>query len=274
MTVALVDTDSITYRCGFAAEKTFYLVQSGVGTDCDIFDSSKAAKDYAASCPGATIWTRKEVEPLEHCLATVKSSLIKTLEITGATSHKLYLSGKTNFRQDIYPEYKANRETMNKPKYYKDIRRYLVDNWKAEIVEGYEADDAMGIGQMTGSDTIIVSQDKDMAQIPGRHYNWVTGLFTTITPQQGMRFFYEQLLSGDSTDNIPGIPGIGTKKAQAALESAKTPRELAEISYSMYRDSLGHTPDSEVDLMARLVWIWRKPNDKHPLWRHLGRESV
>ncbi len=284
MTVALIDGDSLVYRCGFAAEKTFYLVQELDGTIAE-FDTAKAAKDYSSE-KDSVIWTRKEIEPLEHCLATVKSSLKKTIEIIGADRYHVYLSGKSNFRQDIYPEYKANREVLGKPKYYRDIRRYLIDNWKAYVVEGIEADDAMGVAQMTSAPekSVIVSQDKDMGQIPGEHYNWVTGVFTTVTPQQGMRFFYEQLLSGDSTDNIPGISGVGPAKAKAALEGAKTPRELAEIARAMYAEStLGHPANGEMelrsgdkvmDIMARLIWIWRKPNDKHPVWRHLGCESV
>ncbi len=284
MTVALVDGDSLVYRCGFAAEKSYYLVAADGEARATEFDNYKEAKKIA-DIGNYHIWSRKEIEPLEHCLATVKSSLNKILDITKASELKVYISGKNNFREALYPEYKANREMLGKPKYYRDIRRYMIDNWGADIVNDQEADDIIGIQSMAIKEgSIIVSQDKDLNQIPGKHYNWTNGNFTEVTPQEGMKFFYEQVLSGDSTDNVPGLSGIGPKKAKAAIESAKTPRELAEIARSLYaQDAIGYPPNGEMDLrngdqhldlMASLVWIRRKPNDKHPIWRHLGRESV
>jgi 5'-3' exonuclease len=80
-------------------------------------------------------------------------------------------------------------------------------------------------------DTCIVSIDKDLDQIPGEHYH--PGIrrqqvfirepkFYTITPEQGLYFFYYQLLIGDGSDNIKGAPGIGPKKADKILFDCKT----------------------------------------------------
>ena len=278
-TAVLVDGDSLVYRCGFAAEKTFYLVaeQAGENTEYTACKDYKEAKGRAVDL--SCIWTRKEIEPIENCLHTVKSALRGITEATGSTELIVVLSGKSNFREDIYPEYKANRINVPKPKYYREIRDYLVQHWKAVVTkDNLEADDLLGIYAMQlrsdGRDLVIVTQDKDLDQIPGRHYDWTTAAFEDISPEQGIRNFYTQLLTGDSTDNIKGCPGIGPAKAKAALEGCKSPNQLAQAAYKVYETTLGHRPDSEVELNAQLVWIKRRANESHPFWRHLGRERT
>lgn len=280
MTVALLDGDAWVYRCGFAAEKTKYLVEEPAnefGTPAEVtkFDTAKEANARCREIVNSTIWTRKECEPLENCLQMVKTSLENTLNVLGTKEYRLYLSGRRNFRDDVYSDYKANRDGAARPRYFKDIRDYMVEQWGGRVCDGFEADDACGMDAGSlGSGAVVVAVDKDLDQIPGTHYNWVTGEQYTVSPKDGMRFFYEQLLSGDPTDNIPGIDGIGPVKAKAALSECTTPQECAGVVYSMYRKAVGGPPDGVIDRNARLLWIWRKPNDKHPFWRHLGREPV
>lgn len=285
MSVALLDGDSWVYRCGFAAEKTHYLVTCGKPyTDnfeanpiLGVCDDAKSAKQIVKEqeIENPLIWTRKEYEPLENCLQMVKSSLENTLNVLGTKEYRLYLSGRRNFRDEVFSEYKANRDGMARPKYFVDIRDYLVSQWGARACDGFEADDAIGMdGVSLGSSAVIVAVDKDLDQIPGQHYNWVSGEQYSVSPKDGMRFFYEQLLSGDSTDNIPGLKGIGPAKATKALAECANPQECAGVVYSMYRQMVGGPPDAIIDRNAKLLWIWRKPNDKHPFWRHLGREPV
>lgn len=271
--IALLDGDSWVYRCGFASEKTYYLVTKvdTVATSGQmingLYDSYRAAKDAQLNISGQSIiWSRKEIEPLENCLQTVKSSLENTLNVLGISEYKLYISGRGNFRDDIYEDYKANRDTLGKPKYYRDIRRYLREIWNAETVNGMEADDAIGISAMAIPESVIVAVDKDLDQIPGDHYNWVKGENYTVSPKEGLRFFYEQLLSGDATDNIPGIDGIGPVKAKKALAECTTPKECAQLVHAMYE---GAGSRLDVDTVANLIWIKRKTDDTHPFWRHL-----
>lgn len=274
--IALADGDSWVYRCGFAAEKTYYLVEEPATEDTlsyRTFDNYKEAKAHADNLSASVIWSRKEIEPLENCLQMVKSSLENTFNVLGTKNYRLFISGKGNFRDDLFPDYKANRDGISKPKYYRDIRNYLVTVWGARVVDGMEADDAIGIAaRELGSDAIIVAVDKDLDQIPGNHYNWVTGESYTVTPESGLRFFYEQVLSGDPTDNIPGIKGIGPAKATKALAACRRPGECAKVVWSMYQEA--GLNDEILDRNATLLWIKRKHEDSHPLWKHLGRPSI
>jgi len=183
--------------------------------------------------------------------------------------YELWLTGGHNFRYDIYPEYKANRKDNYRPKWEKEVKQYLRDNFSANTTDGIEADDMLGIRLIElGDDGIMCHLDKDMNQIPGKHFNWeLTRLGTivrdkrwyTVTPEEGDYFFYYQLLTGDPTDNIKGINGIGPKKAKALLDSTER-HEWYEAIKDLY------SCEEELDLNATCLYIWRKHNDS---WRNL-----
>lgn len=141
----------------------------------------------------------------------------------------------SNFRYKVYPEYKANRK-QPKPLHYDFLRSHLVQKWGAEEVFGMEADDALGINQ--SPDTCIVSIDKDLDQIPGHHFNFVKGLLYDIGPEEALRFFYQQILTGDRVDNIPGIKGIGPARASLILNGTRDDGELWANVLNGYRTLL------------------------------------
>lgn len=130
----------------------------------------------------------------------------------------LFFSDSTNFRKDIYPEYKGHRN-RKKPCGYRRAINWLSDLYEVIMMPTLEADDALGIYQTSNPDAghIIVSPDKDMRQIPGLLYN-LTDPVVRITPEEGSRWHLIQALSGDQTDGYGGCPGIGVKKAEALFD--------------------------------------------------------
>lgn len=173
---------------------------------------------------------------------------------TGSDACTVYLTSgdKTNFRFDLYPAYKANR-TAPKPVWYRELRDYLSEEYQAEMVAGREADDAMADAQT--DDTTICSIDKDLDQVPGKHYNFVTGMLYEIEPFYGMRWFYYQMLVGDRTDNVPGVRGIGPKKAERILGDAQTEEELFERVRRSYQEVYKDDGDKLMLLYGRLLKI-------------------
>lgn len=180
-----------------------------------------------------------------------------TLRKLNTRDFQLYLTGEGNFRYQIYPEYKANRIKMQRPAYLQAVKSHLVAEWGAVVAQGCEADDLLGIEQCQAEDeTIIVSIDKDLDQIPGWHYNPKKEIEYIISPLDGLRFFYYQLLVGDTADNIKGALGIGPKKATKILEGLSD-------EYSMYlavRDQ--YRSDEELIMNARCLYIWHKEDDE------------
>src|SRR5690606_28686427 len=125
-------------------------------------------------------FANRDGEPLSYTLQSVKT-VLDSIYSRFPAQGGVYLTGKDNFRDKIatIKVYKGNRDPLNKPEYYDEIRQYLIDYHGAEVVDGMEADDKMGIEQWKRKDrgTVIVGIDKDMKCIPGYHFNWVKNLF-------------------------------------------------------------------------------------------------
>lgn len=223
---ALIDGDILVYRIGFACQKTRYFItgyESNGWKDIDLGTKKTKAKIYAAE-HGYTlddIDSQLEVEPIENCLHSVKVAIEAIIAETKATSYRLFLTGKGNFREELVDYYKMNRKDATKPHYYEDIRNYMMKHWNAEMQEGQEADDALSIAQWPvwkntiDKTTCIATIDKDLLNTPGWNYNFVKKEMTFITEEQADLNFYSQLISGDMTDNIPGLFQITGTKALA-----------------------------------------------------------
>jgi 5'-3' exonuclease len=151
----------------------------------------------------------KQVEPLSHVLSTVKRSVTSLIESVENTGYTLYLTGHDNFRMALYPEYKANRKA-DKPLMYHVIRDYLEETWGAKVITGMEADDAVAIAITDDPTSCVVSMDKDLLTVPGLHMNprkLEEGVF--LVPEcEATLTFYRQLLTGDTSDNVPGVGDV------------------------------------------------------------------
>lgn len=196
--------------------------------------------------------TCQEDDAQDFVFARLEDLVDSILVNTEATEYRLFLTGKDNFRYTIYPEYKAHRP-KEKPFWLEAARQYLIATFNAEVIDGQEADDAMGIYQT--EDTIICSIDKDLLMIPGRHYNFVKDEFITVTEESGIRHFYIQCLTGDRADNIKGIEKIGPKKAEKLLAGCITEKEMFDAVRNAYSN------DEEFIMNARVLWIRRKDNE-------------
>jgi hypothetical protein len=171
---------------------------------------------------------------------------------------RLFLSGPNNFRKKIYPDYKANRKDRVKPVHLSALRDYLVTEWNAEVTDGYEADDAIGLAQ--GEDTIIISGDKDLKQIPGNHANSKTLDTYTISEEEAAYNFYRQLVTGDKGDNVKGLGIYGwgeTSTKPDKLLVGLTKPELKKAVEDLYVEHHGEAWFELYDTAAQLLFIKR-----------------
>ena len=225
-----------------------------------LIDADTIAFACAASAEGQQLFVAESRanEMVENILAA-----------TNSDEYELWLTGKGNFRYSVYPEYKANRIDTYRPTYEKEVKAFLTKEWQANWTEGIEADDQLGVRNIElNYQAIMCHIDKDLNQLPGRHYNWELrrmgnvireSRHYTITPKEGNRYFYYQLLTGDATDNIKGAMGIGPKKASALLDSLDESEWFERVLECF-------SCEEELDLNAQCVYIWRKQNDN---WRNL-----
>jgi hypothetical protein len=253
MSRALIDGDIVTYSVGHACDTVKYICRN-----TNVEFATKSAADA-----GSTDWyIEVEAEPIENCLHSVKLMLQDIVDKSGCTTKTIYLTGKDNFRGEIYDEYKANRKGQRKPTHYEAIREYLIKYHTAIVINNMEADDALGIEQCRaiaeGETTVICTIDKDLDMIPGWHYNWRKESLYSMEDPECLRIFFKQCLTGDAGDNIPGLFKIMKKKAtkarKEAIDGMDTFDEMWDYVSEQYE---GH---EMFPVIASLLWIKRKPD--------------
>lgn len=159
-----------------------------------------------------------------------------------------------NFRKAIAEDYKGNRRGR-KPIAYLTYKAFLEENYKCITVPTLEADDVLGIiaTKRKDDDPVIISDDKDFRQIPGRVYSPRSGELRTISVEEGDYYHLQQTLVGDRVDNYPGCPGVGEVKARAVLSGELGPTwDAVKLCYE-------RAGKSEADALqqARLARILR-----------------
>lgn len=190
------------------------------------------------------------------------------LKFNPQAPYRLCFSDARNFRKEINPTYKANRKATRKPMAFKEFRAQIMEKYPSITKPNLEADDILGIlATKPGADAIIVSGDKDLMQIPGKHLK--QGEIVEVSEREGDAFFYHQILTGDQVDGYPGCPGIGKVKAEKILskpEAQETPWEFIVEAY----EKAGLTSDDAL-LNARMARIlrwedWDNEQQKVILW--------
>ena len=153
--------------------------------------------------------------------------------------------------------------------HYQAVRDFYQTHCGALEVHGMEADDMIGIRVYDDPDRhVVCTIDKDLNMIAGLHYDWSKLIKYRVSEHDAHRFFLMQLLKGDSTDNIGGLPKFGDKKAEKVVNDAITEGGLLraiDVIIDMYEK---HSPVDDwkdyLNEQGRLLWI--KRDRKEPLW--------
>ncbi|VEJ44604.1 DNA polymerase I [Bartonella vinsonii] len=162
------------------------------------------------------------------------------------------------FRKQIYPQYKANRETPPEdliPQFALIRQATKAFNLPCIEKEGFEADDLIAtyaqLATKVGAKTTIISSDKDLMQLVNAHVSLYDGMkdkhigISEVIEKWGVapeKMVDLQALIGDSTDNVPGIPGIGPKTAAQLLNQFGTLdlllQRVLEVKQTKRRENL------------------------------------
>lgn len=183
--------------------------------------------------------------------------------------------GKPRVRMEMLPQYKAQRPPMDPDLHAQfPMIKELLTALNVPILqsEGWEGDDILGtmarLGEEAGCDMLLVTGDRDMYQLVTEHVNVVStrkglsdvaimtpesvdDLYHGITPALVPEFYG---LKGDTSDNIPGVPGIGPKKASALIAQYGSLDEVIahadEVKGKMGENLRAHIDDA---LLSRKV---------------------
>ena len=130
---------------------------------------------------------------------------------------------KNNFRKFITKTYKANRKS-EKPQYFNILCQYVVKYYDPIQANGMETDDLVAIyrEKIGHENCIIVSIDKDYNQFEGNIYNYNKKQFITLSKEDALYNFYEQMIVGDQADNINFCKGYGKAYAKKLFKGVYT----------------------------------------------------
>ncbi len=180
--------------------------------------------------------------------------------------------GSHTFRNDLYPDYKANREAMPedlRPQIPLTRRATEAFNIACKEIEGFEADDIIGTlacqAREAGGRVTILSSDKDLMQLVGDGVEMLDPMKNKRIDRDGViekfgvgpeRVVDVQALAGDSVDNVPGAPGIGIKTAALLINEFGALEDLLdraeEIKQPKRRQTLIEKRD-QIELSKKLV---------------------
>lgn len=279
----LIDADVLLYEIGFCGE---YVDDDG-NPQVREFDFVAELLDQKIKEICAEVWATEE--PVLY--------LTGSKVLNHMTNKQRKREGKEpkefnpNFREKIAKkkEYKGNRK-KEKPFHFNNLIAYMLANYNVVVAEGMEADDLLSIHQyerLEQLNTIICSRDKDLRITPGMHYGWECGKQRSFGPCKveplgelelkggnkivgtGLKFFYSQLITGDTVDNIPGLPRGGPALAFKLLGDKETEEDCFNAVREAYEGKFGESWEEELMEQAHLLWMVRELDEygKPVMWK-------
>lgn len=284
----LIDSDVLRYELGFSGE--FNETDEATGETRHVIREWDFVEELI-------------VNKIKFICGEVEASEPPLLFLTGNSHSTRLLNDARRFKGEALIElaapfrelvatvkpYKGTRKG-EKPFHFDNITAYLVANYDCRISNGLEADDLMAIEQ-TGRNgqTIICTRDKDLRMVPGWHYGWECGKQPSFGPELvdskgwlrlnekgdvkgvGLKFFFYQMLVGDTVDNIPGCPKVGPVKAFNLLNELNTKREHELAVIGAYKDFYGDEYKERLEEQSKLLWMVREldahGSPKHYEWK-------
>ena len=204
-------------------------------------------------------------DTLEEALEGIDMRIRQMLTETECTQYAGFLTIGKCFRYTAAKTkpYKGNRRKGDKPIIFPAIKEYLKQEWNFTSIPELEADDLVSIYHTDpfGS-TVICSPDKDVLyQNRGIHFNY--GKYETIVVDEieATTFLWKQMLMGDSTDGIQGIPKVGPKTAKAWLKDIGR-EEMPIFVLKKYIEKFGiHEGISKFAETFKLIYILKSTED-------------
>lgn len=200
-----------------------------------------------------------------------------------------------NFRVDTAKAkpYKGTRK-QEKPFHFHNLRAYMLSEYDCIVANGMEADDLICVhmteyrkdtvwsgGKPEDTSVICCTRDKDLRMCPGWHYGWKCGKQEQFGPEfvdelgyleissssprkikgTGLKFFFSQLITGDTVDNIPGLPKRGPVFAYDLLSNCTSEGELRERVGHAYEQHHGEAYWNALREQVDLLWMIRELNE-------------
>jgi len=176
-------------------------------------------------------------------------------------------SPSTNYRYEIFPEYKASRKKNRKPLGLKWLIEWMTEEFGGIKAKNMEADDLIGIlCTERPKETIAVSGDKDFATLPVSWYNPLKDALVKTSAKEAAKFHLVQTLAGDQADGYSGAKGVGIIGAYKLMDKKGYKWETVVGAF----EKAGQTEEDAL-LNARLAYIlqnkdYNRETEEIKLW--------
>lgn len=293
-TTTYIDGDVIMYRSAFSGEVQAYGLQEKDGNvyvSTSTRERAEALQLESQYLKNTTIVRTQEPLPVRMAQRNLENDIRNIQNKTGCLSSVIYLTHPDKAKNERYGvaktvPYKGNRKALM-PVHKEAMFDYLCE-MGAVVVEGIEADDALGIALFNDKDGICASIDKDLLMVPGKHYNLNNEIITIASDPgvlslektknskklrgTGFKWFCAQMLMGDPVDNIKGLLGYGDVKAHKLLDPVSHIEDMYRLvknHYVMAGEGIGRFYEN-----ANLLWIRRNEDEDFARWVNINMPYV
>lgn len=216
---------------------------------------------------------RKNLElKIESAMRAAGADKVSIL-VTSAASHKGHRYAIARVK-----EYQGKRNHSRRPKNWQLMRSFIEQDPRSVVTDTLEADDLFHINSVRLGDenVAILTQDKDMRMVPGWHLSWENHSLVRVHPDTwelvvdgkvyGRKWFWLQMLHGDTADHIPGLPKCivaskqklcGEVTAAALLQGCATEQDARDTVADQYAAFYGDRWPVELLEQACLLWMRR-----------------
>ena len=211
-----------------------------IDADSLIFASCYRSKDNPGDYPYYDDLEDAKIK-FDHQLMKIVNDLEEQFEVDKIIT---FNGSKGNFRKLLTKNYKANRKKQELPPLLHPMHKYVKEQYNSKFGFGIETDDLVArywyaLSNEIGRDNVmIVSIDKDYKQFPCLMYNYHYKHKTilNISEQQALYNFYEQMIVGDTADNVNYFKGKGKKFAENYYKECKTKYQYTKQLYLLFKE--------------------------------------
>lgn len=170
-------------------------------------------------------------EEVEQAYDKVDEALSNIISTSEASHYKVFIEafGNQTFRRVAFNSYKSGRRNKELPKYYKEIKQYIIETYNPFISCGVETDDSIISTykhlkeEYPFTDVMIAAMDKDYLTHEISMFDTYYSRFgeiKTVSKKEAEFNFYKQMIEGDSSDSVSGVKGSGKVMAEKVLKNS------------------------------------------------------
>lgn len=180
------------------------------------------------------------IEKFDEVFMAIVNKIEETYELDRVIT---FAGARGNFRKQISKTYKANRKDSDRPPLLNELQKHVSDKYESIAGEGVETDDVVATYWKKLTDTfgrdevLIVSIDKDYKQFPCLiyDYHYKKQCFYDISEAEARYNFYEQMIAGDSADNVNYCKGYGVAYCKKAFKDCLSNYSYLKVVFSLYK---------------------------------------